>query len=72
MSFVSKTHAIPPPSLHTYNPNTGTASHNSFTFATEESNMLVRARGPDGTVRITVEPADTFARFGEKVRLQSY
>ncbi|RDL36665.1 Ubiquitin-like protein [Venustampulla echinocandica] len=29
--------------------------------------MLVRARGPDGTVRITVEPGDTFARFGEKL-----
>ncbi|KAF4627105.1 hypothetical protein G7Y89_g11050 [Cudoniella acicularis] len=29
--------------------------------------MLVRARGPDGTVRITVEQADTFARFGQKL-----
>jgi nuclear protein localization family protein 4 len=29
--------------------------------------MLLRFRGPDGTVRIIVEPADTFARLGEKV-----
>jgi hypothetical protein len=29
--------------------------------------MLLRFRGPDGMVRITVEPADTFARLGEKV-----
>ena len=30
--------------------------------------MLLRFRGPDGTVRITVEPSDTFARLGQKVR----
>lgn len=29
--------------------------------------MLLRFRGPDGMVRITVEPADTFARLGEKL-----
>jgi nuclear protein localization family protein 4 len=29
--------------------------------------MLLRFRGPDGMVRITAEPADTFARLGEKV-----
>lgn len=29
--------------------------------------MLLRARGPDGTFRITVEPADTFASFGQKL-----
>jgi len=29
--------------------------------------MLLRFRGPDGTVRITVEPTDTFARLGEKL-----
>ncbi|KAH8648917.1 nuclear protein localization protein 4 [Tricladium varicosporioides] len=29
--------------------------------------MLLRARGPDGTFRITVEPADTFASFGRKL-----
>jgi hypothetical protein len=29
--------------------------------------MLLRFRGPDGMVRITVERADTFARLGEKV-----
>ncbi|CAG8982660.1 hypothetical protein HYALB_00006058 [Hymenoscyphus albidus] len=29
--------------------------------------MLIRARGPDGTFRITVEPADTFADFARKL-----
>jgi nuclear protein localization family protein 4 len=29
--------------------------------------MLLRFRGPDGTVRITVEPHDTFGKLGEKV-----
>ncbi|KAG9238538.1 nuclear protein localization protein 4 [Amylocarpus encephaloides] len=29
--------------------------------------MLIRVRGPDGTFRITVELADTFLRFGEKL-----
>lgn len=31
------------------------------------SNILLRFRGPDGTVRITVDPADTFGRLGEKL-----
>lgn len=29
--------------------------------------MLLRFRGPDGTVRITIEPHDTFGKLGEKV-----
>lgn len=29
--------------------------------------MLLRFRGPDGTQRLTVEEADTFATIGEKV-----
>lgn len=29
--------------------------------------MLLRFRGPDGTVRITVEPNDNFGQVGEKV-----
>ncbi|RFU32035.1 hypothetical protein B7463_g4314, partial [Scytalidium lignicola] len=31
--------------------------------------MILRFRGPDGTVRITVEPADTFGKLGEKLKL---
>ena len=31
--------------------------------------MLLRIRGPDGMVRITVEPSDTFAKLGEQVRM---
>ncbi|PBP27307.1 NPL4 family protein [Diplocarpon rosae] len=31
------------------------------------TNMLLRFRGPDGTVRITVEQADTFGKLGEKL-----
>jgi len=34
--------------------------------------MLLRFRGPDGMVRITVEPADTFARLGDKVCFPSF
>jgi nuclear protein localization protein 4 homolog len=34
--------------------------------------MLLRFRGPDGMVRITVEPADTFARLGEKVHFLNF
>ncbi|KAK0126045.1 nuclear protein localization protein 4 [Cadophora gregata] len=29
--------------------------------------MLLRFRGPDGMYRVTVEPADTFAKLGEKL-----
>jgi hypothetical protein len=29
--------------------------------------MLLRFRGPDGTVRLTVDPSDTFAQLGDKV-----
>lgn len=29
--------------------------------------MLLRCRGPDGMVRITIEPSDTFAKLGDLV-----
>jgi nuclear protein localization family protein 4 len=29
--------------------------------------MLLRFRGPDGTVRVTIEPDATFAQLGRKV-----
>lgn len=32
--------------------------------------MLLRFRGPDGTVRITVEANETFAQLGDKVSLR--
>ena len=33
--------------------------------------MLLRFRGPDGTVRITVEANETFGQLGDKVSLRS-
>jgi hypothetical protein len=32
--------------------------------------MMIRVRGPDGTLRIEVDPSETFGRLGELVGIR--
>jgi hypothetical protein len=38
-----------------------------FAFLSTYIDMLLRLRGPDGMVRLTVEPTTTFGQLGEQV-----